>query len=495
MSQLDEPNVTFPLANSYNERFTTGFTSVATSALDQRKINCQYDVVNNAATGKQTLYLTKRPGVTVFATSLDSGVATTDQPYLAISIPAASAVSVPWVFVFDDTNTKVASFAATTTISTDGGYPKHVDKTVISGTENVVLQTSGSSGGRIFYASAINSWNEITDTDITAVSRVGKMEHVDGFAFIAGGDGYIYNSDLNSLSSWTAGNRIRKQIRQDFPLGLVKHGQLLLAFGSDSVEGYVNAGNATGSPLRRVPQISDTRIGIQTGLGLLTRHYYAHLDSFTYFVGVQAADLGRGVFAFNGERFEKVSTPFVDKILVERGFSNIGVISYFGKSAIAISLSNGIAAGTHRWLMFFPDVKEWFEWTSSVYQPVNSGTFFIGLPSTSARSIYSFASSNTWQDGSTAYTMQTQFKLPGRGPSRKFMQWAGVIADKAASTSNLSVEFSDDDYASWSTARDIDLSTQKKNIYRCGSYQDRAVRLSHSANLDCRIESFAAKVS
>jgi hypothetical protein len=499
--EYNEPSIRFPLASSYNERFSLGKTSAVTNSQDQRKINCQYDSADNPATGKQTLYLTKRPGVVVHQTTLNSStVATSDVPYLAIIPPGGSIGSIPWVFVFDGTNTKAADGSSGATISTDSNYPKYVDKTLISGTETVVFQT----GAKTFFASVVDSWTEITDSDFP-LTPAGKIEFIDGYAFATQDtDSYVYNSDLNSISSWTPGNRIKKQIQQDFPIGQIRHGQTLLVFGTASVEGFYNAGNPTGSPLKRIPQISDFRIGISTGgEGSVSkaRHYYASLSGLTYFVGREGGSVAaRGVYVFDGARFEKVSSVFVDKILVETGFSHIQAISYYGKNAIAIAIDEPTAS-TQRWLMFFPEHKAWFEWTSTRFQPVGSGTYFVGLPNATARNLHFFAArnidaisyANTWQDGSTAYTMQTQFKLPDRGPRRKSMRWAGVLADKASSTSNLSVEFSDDDYATWTTARDIDLSTDDKRIVRCGAYKDRAVRLSHSANSDCRIEAFVAR--
>ena len=90
--------------------------------------------------------------------------------------------------------------------------------------------------------------------------------------------------------------------------------------------------------------------------------------------------------------------------------------------------------------------------------------------------------------------MTHQFKLPGADNARNFMSWAGVRADTAASASNLGVAFSDDDYATFSTARNIDLSSANKRISACGSYINRAVRLTHSANLACRLEAFLARI-
>src|SRR5260221_9836332 len=62
---IDEPNVIIPLASSYNERGVAGYTHSITNSEDQRKINCFYELAKNPMTGKGTLTLSKRTGVTL----------------------------------------------------------------------------------------------------------------------------------------------------------------------------------------------------------------------------------------------------------------------------------------------------------------------------------------------------------------------------------------------------------------------------------------------
>src|SRR5258706_4423579 len=88
---IDEPNVIIPLASSYNERGITGFTHAVTNSEDQRKINCFYELVKNAMTGKGTLTLSKRPGVTDSSGGLGWG-ATGQDVYLIISEPNSTAL-------------------------------------------------------------------------------------------------------------------------------------------------------------------------------------------------------------------------------------------------------------------------------------------------------------------------------------------------------------------------------------------------------------------
>lgn len=502
-----KPNVVLPLAASYNERGVAGYTSVVTTGNDQRKINSVYEVARNAGSGASKLYLTKRPGIE------DNGTFGTSShvPYL-VGGPAAWP---PWVFFTNGTTVVVANNSTSTSIFTDANelYPCYVDNVSISGTTTTVLQTrySQTASMRVWFASAIGSWTEITDAVFAALIHRGKMEFMDGFPFIMASDGYIYNGSLNTLATWPATSRIAKQSEVDTPAGLARLGNVLLAFGDETVEGFRNAGKATGSPLVRDPSIN-TKIGMGTlagwnggGGGALVvpkRHYYTALGGRLYFVGRSAGgpkiistDLRQGLYAFDGARFEKVSPQFIDKILSQSvgGVSSINAISCAGQSGVAITLTSP-STETQRALIYFPEWKDWFEWTSPYWQFVSNGAAFIGIAGVSANKLGLFEGSDEWLDGDTSYTMTHQFKLPSDGNHRKTMPMFGVIGDTARSASTLNVEFSDDDGQNWSTARGIDMTSQQKMITRCGGFHGRMVRLTHSGNVECRLEAAVAVI-
>ncbi len=166
--------------------------------------------------------------------------------------------------------------------------------------------------------------------------------------------------------------------------------------------------------------------------------------------------------------------------------------SFQGKFAISILLT-APTASTQRWLMYFPEWKDWFEWNSTVIQPVNAGQFFLGV-APNQQKIYSFPATDNWQDAGTNFTMQTQFKLPQDGHQRKRMAEFGVLADTARATNMLSVEFSDDDYVSFINIGAIDLARDIKTLNRGGSYRQRAVRLSSTNALETRLSAFIARI-
>lgn len=495
---VDTPNLVIPLASSYNERGIAGFANTFTGGIDQRKINSFYEPIKNAVTGVATLELVNRPGVTKSA----STHGTSGQvAYLIIGAAGQSGISaLPWVISKASNDIRASSSAATTVIVNSATHiPAYVDKTLISGTEYVVLQTQvdQNTAQRAFYSSAIASWTEITDSDFTGLVHAGKMEFMDGWAFILDNMNRVSNSDINSLGSWTAGNFITKQIKQDYPRGLAKLGQRIIAFGDETMEVFVNGGNPSGSPLQVVKDAFQRYglIGTYVGNPGVT-NYYATLGARMYFIGRQAGgSYSVGLFAYNGSTVEKVSTPNIDKILASLpNYNAYSVVSvgFNGKEAIAIAI-DAQSATTQRWLMFFPEWNDWFEWNSTVFMPMNASEFFLGV-GTNQHKVYFFNNTDNWQDDGTDYVMTHQFKLPKKDTARAFMSMCGVKGDTARVASTLNVEFSDDDWQTFQSARAIDMTKIKKQLTRCGSYFDRGVRLTHTGNSECRIESFFARV-
>lgn len=494
-----KPNLNMPLAIPYNERGMAGFTHTNTNSEDQRKINCFYEVTKSALTGQGKLDLTKRPGVSVDGNSY--GVSA-QAAYLIITKPLGSMAdnsNTPWVISVNGSDITASDSASTSVVFSSGaGYvPCFIDKTLLSNKETIVFQARKAdftSAHRTFYSdSAVASFVEITDGDFTGLTHKGKMEHMDGYAFILESTNKIYNSDLNSLAAWTATSFISKQIRQDAPIGLARLNNQILAFGDETVEAFYNAGNATGSPLLPIRQLHQKVGLVPTTFGTGT-HYYCTVENRLYFVGrASGGQRSLGVFSYNGSVFEKVSPSFIDKILGEGSIFSVSSFGFAGQKAVAISLVVTNSA-TPRWLMFFPEWRDWFEWNSTVFTPVNSSQFFIGATPNQHKMYVFNTSSDNWQDAGTSFTMRTQLNLPQDGHQRKRMAEFGVLADTARASNMLSVEFSDDDYISFINIGAIDLARDIKTLNRGGSYRKRAVRLSSTNALETRLHAFIARI-
>lgn len=114
------------------------------------------------------------------------------------------------------------------------------------------LTTSG-----LFTASSLT---EIVDTDFPpkqtpARQITGNFVQMDGYTFILTVDGAIYNSDLNSITSWNTSGYTNAASRPDLGRTLVRYKHHIVAFGESSIEFFNNAGIAPpASPLERTNQ-------------------------------------------------------------------------------------------------------------------------------------------------------------------------------------------------------------------------------------------------
>jgi len=511
----DEPNVVLPLATSINERGVLGYTHSITNSEDQRKLNCMYEAVKNPMTGKGTLALVKRPGVIpdVSASGLGS---TTQNVFLIITEPGTAAVF-PWIANKNGNDIRVSSLSTDTTLfssATPSYTPAFVDSTVIYltpgvGTQYIVVQVrnGGFSGvQRIFYSTAIATWVEISDVDFVSLNLRGKMEHMDGYAFILAADNLIWNSDLNSLANWTATSFIAKQITQDLAIGLAKFKKQILAFGARTMEVFYNNGGTTGSPLSPLGN-AYARIGMVAPLASTNHsggHYYCIVGENMYFVGrSEGGENSVSVYAYNGSSGPvRVSNNYVDKILSERistgdfttsaGFSSVNSVGVNGKVAAAFLLTTPNEA-TQRALLFFPEWKEWFEWSSTVFSTINGGAYFLPCLSGSKDDAYKFPFTDNYQDDGTSYPWFTQFKHPGRN-ARNFMYMYGVDADTDTVANDLIVEVSDNDCVSFSTLGTIDQTKERKVGFRGGSFYKRHVRIGNTNARPSRIHNWLARI-
>lgn len=494
-------NITVPLNMAYDTRGMAANTNMA-AGKDQRRVNSYYENLRESMQADPAVILSKRPGVTADAGTYGAG---TQIQYVVGFTPGTTWDSAPCIFVKDGSDSKVVTSGASTTIlNSSDYYPRFFDTVLHGTTHKAVIQLQNTTtptatpAQRVFVSTDLTTWTEITDDDFdNTYSARGKMEHLDGYAFIASHNNRIYQSGLNDLTTWGTNDFLGRTIVQDAPQGLMKVRSHILFFGEDTVEVYTNAGNATGSVLGRVP-FSAQRIGLGSvaggGSGLLGKtSYYTTIGNMGFFVGRYGGNAkDSSCIMYNGQNFEKISRSMEDKILSSTTVYSINRVTFGGKVAVGIQLTLPTAS-TQRWLMYFPEINEWFEWESTVFSPVNNGRYYAGIAN--PQKLYYFDTSDNWQDAGTNYTMTTQFRLPFGDLKWRSMSFCGIIADSLTSSQNLGISFSDDDGSNWSTARNIDLSKRRKEITGCGGFMERSVRLTHTDSGEVRLRRFYSHVS
>lgn len=490
-----EPNVKLPLANSYNTRGINGYADIVTNGLDQQKVNLVYRPVTNAMTGKTTLYLCKRPGIALDSDNASFG--TSGQvAYLSAfgAALAGTASSAQWVFSTNNNDIRASSSTTTTVIETAANnFPLYVDHTSIGGNDTVVVQIGSDFATQTaWYSTAIATFTQITDGDYP--DTTGKMEYLDGYAFAALDSANvqrIYNSDVNSLSSWTSTSFITKQIQQDKLQGLMRLGNLIIGAGQETLEIFRNVGNTVGSPLESIQQLA-TDGGIQM---TVSGHYYCVIQGKLYFRGRRGGATSTSLNVFDGSSVQTVSTPAIEAILSSQPSYSVNAINFQGRSAVSVSLA-ATSAATQIFLLYFPDYKEWFTWQSTVFCPINGGgRWFLGTGSNQNK-LYNFVSAtNNWQDASTDFDAYTQFILPADGNERKVMRSLGLLGDTPSSAFSFTVQKKDNDESSWVTIGSLDMTSPNKTLTSCGSWiGQRQIKILNQSNNEGRITMFLARV-
>lgn len=502
---LDHPNIKVPLALSHDQRSAVPDLS-SLNIKDQRKANCYYDLYTNAVTGNKTAFLAKRLGInyasTVGASTQTSYVIGTHPNFIyLLGIKDAS------------NNIKVGTTSglSSTILTHASKIPSYLTTGSFSGNSYAILQIGDGTGWclatDIYTSSDGSTWTNITDTDFTGASRIhGQMAIMNGYAFALDNNNNIIHSDLNDPTTWSALSTIKRQLFNDTPMGLSRLRNLILAFGTKGVEVFYNAGNRTGSTLGTLPHLA-TEIGLR--YPTVTNYACTIVDKL-YFIGSegspQAASRASALYVFDGTKFEKINQPTMNRIITEVGIQGVFSVPYNGKHAVAMQLSNVASTSGATWLMYFPDVDEWFEWTSEVWQPHNNGRFFIGQArsgNSTSHKVFEFAPSgqtyyadeHTDGGSTTNFPWILQLKIPQQDGLPFRIPYCGLIGDTNTSATSLTLSKSIDDGQNWTNVGTIDMTRARKAKYGLGMYQsEMQLRFEYTGTEPLRLREFYASV-
>lgn len=486
-----------PLVGSLTDRNPNASLNDTT---DQQFINCFPEVVTNRITQKSQVVLNKRQGSIA---SADVQASATGQ-YGAIVWTTNSAVTAPLALSFLKSTSQSMMFFNESGVQHGADVPNtagcpFMSETDISGTGNLtaVLLDYPTAALEAWYFPQGGAWTQITDGDFPTNITAGHA-HMDGYMFVMTDAGRIYNSDLNTLSSWTASSFITLSGGGN-GIGLARHRDLIVGFSDYSTEFFYNAGNASGSVLSRARD-GLIRIGAARGGATQAPSFRAIGDS-VYWIGQNADSGKKGVYRLKGAGegggagAEKISNSTVDRIVNNGGLGWIaGSFSMFGMTHVAFSTGSS----GHSCLCYCVDTGYWW-----VFLPAGTLTILamLGAVNVSGYSksymttatnakFYTFDSNApVWQDNGSAYTMTVQTGADDLDTyKKKYYRSLKIIGDSQTSTSAIGVSYSDDDFATFTSAGSIDMNTvPPPRLSRLGASRRRAWKVTHSANTPCRI--------
>lgn len=495
--------VNVPLVLSYDTRGVDADAASFTDGLDQRRENCDYEITRGANGAEPTASLVRRQGATA-----DAGVfgAASGTQYLVMADPASAWTTYkPWIAYKSSNDTQVRTSDTTITVLSDANYvPRFWQTTRLSGTDYCVLQlqktddpAASTHSQKVFYSSAVGTWTQIADSAsvFSAFKHRGMMEFLDGYGMIASGK-RIHNSALNDLQSWGANDYITISSTQDELQGLMKLKRRIIGAGRETMEAFEipSPGNATGSILNRITDTT-VRIGLADVAGPASisgrTHYYTVINDLLFtlgrYGGVQA---DQSLVVYDGQRWNKISREFEDKLLSSSTVYSVNRISCKGKVGVAMQMTAPTATA-QAGLVYFPDLNEFFYY-SGIWSFVNNGYHYASA--NDPQKLYYFGTANKYIDHSTTFTMTVQFKVPTRDTEYKELLHLGLIGDTMRSAENIAVQYSKDDGQNWSAARNLDMSKMHKVLNNGPVFRELWVRLVHAGTNEVRLKRAEMKI-
>ena len=395
----------------------------------------------------------------------------------------------------------------------------------VVGTQLVIIDPVNSEGWYINEALP-STLIEITDGNFPGAVGVGKTivggaVSLDGFLFIMTEDGFIYNSNLNAVQTWTALDFISTDTSSDGGLYLAKHHNHVCALGENSIEFFYNAGNPVGSPLQLRQDISYLA-------GAVDFDAVTECGDDIFFIGREKIGT-MALFQLRDFKPQKVSPETIDSFIqhvydtTNTGGNRMKIIlgsSWFGGNQLCFMTSIERQSGGQRLndaiqtLVYDATTQLWsiyetglaaidaFEVFSSPASSVSQNV--SGFPNTVETTIMftsgalatvdltnsnldlepdASASSNISMNITTVeydYEMMTN-KFASR------LSVAGTTLSNATDLTPLKISWSDDRYRTTTTQRDLDTGL-RRSLTRLGDFKRRAWIVDYSGVDTLRLE-------
>lgn len=451
--------------------FTQGNARGTSADKDVRFVNGYFDVIKNPLTNSARGYFIKRPGLAQY--SRPSGGNATGRGAISWN---GKVYSVFGDKIYAD-NTDLG-----TTLDTSTGMVGWSATRPDAATPYLVLND----GDDIYYITTADSETKVSDP--VAEDMTGDLVYMDGFHFVLGtSSNAIFNSSFDNPATWTETvNFITPIMENGSAKAITRLGDFIIVFFDNSMQAYYNRGTGIGSPLANYPQ------GMKP-IGAASRDSVSSRDGIVMWVG-RGVDGGYSVWKMESVgATQEVSTPFISRFL---NSETTNITSCRGKLFRIEGHRFYILTlvGMDRSFVYDLDLDIWTEWQvagSTTDWPwvdiFEHGNTLLVMHPTNGR-IYTL-SPTTYQDDSTNFTVLARLANEDLDTyQNKFVKSLEVIGDKQASTTTISLQYSDDDYITTSTARSLDMSNPHPMATNLGKFRRRSWQISYTGSGALRLE-------
>lgn len=316
----------------------------------------------------------------------------------------------------------------------------------------------------------------------------GAFQELDGRVYIMTQGGLVYGSNINNLDLWTTDGFFPCDVYTDIGIGLGKWKSYLLAFGLESCEFLYNAGNSAGSQLSRQKAMT---MNIGARISNISP-FKALIGSAFDTVAWVTNDMLPKVYLWTGE-LKDISSSDISTVL--SGWTsftrwNLGMFSGMGQHFVYISaVSTGPSYINQTYSV---ESKIWADQNYTDAYVLDEGINATGLAVETTLTTGNLYLQNgaVFQDNGVNFTCLMQLApLVLNGGKAFTINRMDLIAD-TQSSGNTSVSLSGNDYASFSTAKNFDMTQQSKRLFRLGFFEHHAIiKLEHAANTAGRWQS------
>ena len=442
---------------------------------DYRLVNMMVELNDSPTQETKKAFIKSRPGLSS-AYTVNSGAAR------GLFYWVVSGIGYVFTVVADKVYVNGVLLQTITTTTGKVGFTLFVQ-----GTGVVSLIMLDGIKGYIFTDPAV-AGTEIVSADFPT-PHVPTPIFMDAYLFVAKADTQdIYNSNVDDPALWTAGDYISAEMYPDTIKALTKNNNYIYAIGSDTVEYFYDAAIATGSPLQK----HDSAV---QQFGTVAPDSVVQTEKEVIFIGA-TGNGGNTVWTIDGFKEKEIGIPMVKNAFLAEGAAlancNAYCIRMSGQKLYFIRL-------TTRTLVYSFDTKLWHEWTSGVDGTLPFvGEFATDGPGGTAYmlnkngvSVYSMSEAN-YTDAGTAFLCEVvTAKIDFDTINRKFgsrLSIIGDIPDGGGTENTFYVSWSDDDYNTWSSERQLTYMYDFPTIGQLGSFRRRAFKIHYSLPHLVRLE-------
>lgn len=338
------------------------------------------------------------------------------------------------------------------------------------------------------------------------------MAYLDGYLVVCDTHN-IYTSQLNDPTTWPAPNFIAADSYSDLLVRIARAGPYLVAFGTDSIQYYYDAANPTGTPL-------GVNVGATQRIGYLGGFAY-HGDDIL-FMGA-ASQSAPSLYRLSGLKITPLAEYPISRMMAQQSnkYTNSfaqtppgsvltlnGHNMYYFRTASQPFNANSAPPATLTAVSYIYDL-DIGKWSKIGYQAqdffliknavtvVNLVQVPVGQTPFGRLSYFSVLGSSlvrrfnptVYRDDGVNFEVSFRTSSIDWGTNRmKFGSKMMLQGDQTASTSFVNVSWSDDDFRTFSTPRQIDLSNEYQQLWSLGSFRNRSFTLSYSDNFPMRFQ-------